>query len=311
MRKRAKYEKLLQLIDKESVTLEVCRKKHPEISSGTFHSIMSILNQHLLVEKIPIGERRIAYEKARGYTIEKGIWILKTYFQEEAKKYQKKPIMPKPPRTNKELTDSKPIIEGGKEIGTDNFAKRRQKYSWCDAAYQILKTENRPLGPTELTQKIMSAELVKSRSKNPVNTVYTCIFQDIKSKGARSRFLKFGRKIGIVEWADRYLDDTVQSELQVTTQTRFWERYKFKEIPNRELLSSIRREIHEIRDFLKGGPTIEPSQEKLCFWVWFCYQFSLYWEGALVFRRINTLKVSPPLYQIIKRIGIICENRRE
>ena len=196
-------------------------------------------------------------------------------------------------------------------VSVDKIAKRRPNYSWCDAAYQILKAENKPLGPTALTEKIKSARLVKSKSRNPVNTVYTCIFQDMKNKGTRSRFMKFGRQIGLVEWADRYLDDHVQTELQVATQTRFWKRYKFKEIPNKELLSSIKGEIQEIRAFLRGDPTVEPSQEKLCFWVWFCYQFSLYWEGALVFRRINTLKVSPPLYQIIKRMGIICENRRE
>jgi hypothetical protein len=196
-------------------------------------------------------------------------------------------------------------------VSTRAPAKRRRNYSWCDAAFQILKAENKPLGPTELTEKIMSRGLVKSKSRTPVSTVYVCILQDMKSKGAKSRFLKFGRKFGLAEWADRYLGDYVQSELQITTQTRFWERYKFKEIPNKELASSMRGEIREIRAFLKGDPTIEPSQEKLCFWVWFCYQFGLYWEGALVFRRINTLKVSPPLYQIIKRMGIICENRRE
>ena len=196
-------------------------------------------------------------------------------------------------------------------VSTDKTTKRRQNYSWCDAAFQILKAENKTLGPTELTEKIMSRGLVKSKSRTPVSTVYVCILQDMKSKGAKSRFLKFGRKFGLAEWADRYLGDYVQSELQVTTQTRFWERYKFKGIPNKELVSSMRGEIREIRGFLKGDPTIEPSQEKLCFWVWFCYQFDLYWEGALVFRRINTLKVSPPLYQIIKRMGIICENRRE
>lgn len=183
-------------------------------------------------------------------------------------------------------------------------------YSWCDAAHEILKKVNRPLGPTELANKIISVGLVKSKSRTPVNTVYTCIWQDMESKGARSRFMKFGSKIGLAEWADRYLGEEIQSELQVDTQVRYWERFKFKEIPDKELLSSVRSEIQEIRSFIKGEPSIEPSQEKLCFWVWFCYQFSLYWEGAAVFRKINPLNVPPPLYQIIKKMGIICENRR-
>jgi len=236
---------------------------------------------------------------------------LKTHPLETTENYQKKATMPKPFQIKEEFAASKSIIKGEREISENDPAQRRRNYSWCDAACQILKAENRPLGPTELTNKIMSAGLVKSRSRTPVNTVYTAIFQDIKSRGARSRFLKFGQKIGLVEWADRYLDEYVQSELKFATQTGFWQRYKFKAISNKELLSSVRTEIREIRSFIKGEPTVEPSQERLCFWVWFCYQFGLYWEGALVFRRINTLKVSPPLYQIIKRMGVICENRRE
>ena len=310
--KRTRYEKLLQLIEKKpTITLEICRKNHPEISSGTFHSTMNTLSKYNLVKKIPLDKRRMSYQKTNEYTIEKGREILKTRFWETTEKSHKKAIMPKPLQAKKEFTASRSIIKREQEISENTPAQRRRNYSWCDAAYQILKAENRPLGPTELTNNIMSAGIVKSKSRSPVNTLYSCIFQDIESKGARSRFMKFDQKIGLVEWADRYLGDYVQRKLQVATQTRYWERYKFKEISNKELLSSIRTEIHEIRAFIKGEPTVEPSQEKLCFWVWFCYQFGLYWEGALVFRRINTLKVSPPLYQIIKKMGIICESRRD
>lgn len=313
IRKRTKYEKLLELIKKKpTITLETCRKFHPEIASGTFHSTMNELSKHYLVKKVRLGKRRIAYQRTSEYTIEKGREVLKTYFQETAKKHEEEVIRPKPLQTSEESADSKfGTVVNASMIPRAHFAKRGRNYTWCDAAYQILKAENRPLGPTELTEKIMSAQLVKSKSRTPVNTVYTCIFQDMKEKGTRSRFMKFGRKFGLAEWADRYLGDYDQSELQVATLTRFWERYKFKEIPNKELLSSVRSEIREIRAFLRGDPSLEPSQEKLCFWVWFCYQFDLYWEGALVFRRINTLKVPPPLYQIIKKMGIICENRRE
>ena len=316
MQKRAKYETLLQLIKDSTLTLKKIQKEHPEISSGTFHSTMNTLSKHNMVKKIPMGKRRIAYRRTSEYTVEKGREILKTHARAQKTRKYGKVIRPKPLQANEEFTASKfdtfpNLFVEVSVIPGVHRGQRRRNYSWCDAAYQILKAENTPLGPTALTEKILSAQLIQSKSRNPVNTVYGCIFQDMKNKGSRSRFMKFGRKIGLVEWADRYLDDYVQSELQVATQTRFWIRYKFKEIPNKELLSSIRGEIREIRTFLKGDPTIEPSQEKLCFWVWFCYQFGLYWEGALVFRRINTLKVSPPLYQIIKKMGIICENRRE
>ncbi len=310
--KRTKYEKLLHLIEKKpTITLEICRENYPEISSGTFHSTINALSKHNLVKRIPLDKRRMSYQKTSEYTIEKGKEILKTHFRETRGKSQKKDIMPKPLQVKEKFTASRSIIKIKQEKSENYSVQRRRNYSWCDAAYQILKAKNRPLGPTELTNNIMSAGLVKSKSRTPVNTLYSCILQNIESKGARSRFMKFDQKIGLVEWADRYLGNYVQKELQVATQTRYWKRYKFKEISNKELLSCIRTEIHEIREFIKGEPSVEPSQEKLCLWVWFCYQFGLYWEGSLVFRRINTLKVSPPLYQIIKKMGIICESRRD
>lgn len=183
--------------------------------------------------------------------------------------------------------------------------------SWCDVAYEVLKIEDRPLGPTELTDKILQLGTVRSKSRTPINTVYGCITQEIKARGSRCRFMKFGRKFGLSEWAERYGDDTYQSELQTDTQTRFTKRFGFREIPEKELLRSIRDEIEEIRSVLKGESDADASPDKLCFWVWFCYRFSLFWEGALLFRRINPLNVSPPMYQMIKKIGIACENRRE
>jgi len=187
----------------------------------------------------------------------------------------------------------------------------RTELSWCDAAYHVLKNEHRPLGPTELAEKIMASRLVKSESRTPINTVYSCILQDMQNKGPRSRFMKYGKKLGLSEWAGTLEDDTYQTELQATTQTQYWKRYGFKEIPDKQLLSLVRNEIQEIRSFLSGQSDGDISQEKLCFWVWFCYQLGLYWEGAFVFRKINALNVPPPLYQAVKKVGIACENRRE
>lgn len=194
---------------------------------------------------------------------------------------------------------------------SDSTRSAHVNLSWCDAAYEILKAENNPLGATELTQKILSSGLVKSRSKNPTTTVYVCIVQDMKTRRARSRFMRYGKRFGLTEWADRYLDDSIQSELHAETQVQFWKHFKFKDIPEKELLTSIRNQIQEIRSFLNGESAGEHGSDKLCFWVWFCYQFGLFWEGALVFKRIDALNVSPPLYQMIKKIGMICENRRE
>jgi len=120
MQNRAKYEKILQLIeDKPRVTLETCRKKHPEISSGTFHLTMNTLSKHNLVKKIPVGKGRLSYQKTNEYTIEKSTEILKAHFRETREKNRKEPIIPKPLQTKEELTVSKPLIKREQE------AKRR------------------------------------------------------------------------------------------------------------------------------------------------------------------------------------------
>jgi len=297
MQRTKKYEKILELIERNpTINIHILRKKLPNISAATFYQTMNILSRHNFVEKIPTDKRSVTYHRTHEYTREKGKEILRSHFQGE-----KEPISKK---ENAQIL-FKPITP--EELAAIN----RQGNSWCDAAYRILKDANKPLGPTELTARILSARLVKSRSRNPVNTVYTCVFQDMKAKGTRSRFMKYGKKIGLAEWADKYLDESFQTELQADTQARYWKRFGFKEIPEKELLTSIRSEVQEIRSFINRETTSEPSPEKLCFWVWFCYQFGLFWEGAIVFRRINILNVPPPLYQIIKKMGIICENRRE
>jgi len=117
MSKSAKYEKILQLVGKKTtISLEDCQKKYPEISSGTFHSTMNTISKHNLVKKIPLGKRRMAYQKTYEYTIEKAIEILKAHHRNLGKKYRKKPIKPQRLRSNQELTVSKSITEEEQEI---------------------------------------------------------------------------------------------------------------------------------------------------------------------------------------------------
>jgi len=296
-----KYERILELIKTNStISLDVLRKKLPDVSSGTFYQVLNTLSKNNLVKKITLDGRSIAYQRTTEYTVEKGSEILKSHSQGQ---------------------EENSLGQSAPERGDGSFFKPaifeetrtpiRQDRSWCDAAYQILKTTNRPLGPTELTERIVRSGLVRSRSKSPVNTVYSCISQDMKTKAVRSRFMKFGKELGLAEWADKYLDDTIHSELDTEIQVRYWGQFKYTEVPEKELVAAVRQEIQEIRSFIRGEAGSEPSQEKLCFWVWFCYQFGLFWEGSLVFRKIDTFNVAPPLYQIIKKMGIICENRRE
>jgi hypothetical protein len=192
-----------------------------------------------------------------------------------------------------------------------NNGDTKSNNSWTEAAYQVLKTENRPLGPTELAKIILSSGLVNSKSNSPASTVYVSIISEIKRKGSRCRFVKIGSKFGLSEQSDKYLDSCIQTDLGRSIQTEFWKRYKFKEVSEKELLKSIREEIQEIQSFLLEETESEVNHDQLCFWVWFCYNMQLFDHGAYVFKRINPLKTNPVLYKLVKKIGNMCELRRE
>jgi hypothetical protein len=192
-----------------------------------------------------------------------------------------------------------------------NNGDTKSNNSWTEAAYQVLKTENRPLGPTELSKKILSKGLISSKSNSPASTVYVSIISEINRKGSRCRFVKVGSKFGLSEQADKYLNNCVQTELGRNIETEFWRRYKFKEVSEKELLKSIREEIQEIQSFLIEETESEVNHDQLCFWVWFCYSMQLFDLGTFVFKRINPLKTNPVLFKLVKKIGNMCELRRE
>ena len=196
-------------------------------------------------------------------------------------------------------------------MGTETTGKTKSNNSWTDAAYKVLKAENKLIGATELAQRILSKGLINSKSNSPASTVYVSIISEMTRKGSRCRFVKVGKKFGLSEQADKYSDSGVQTELNQSTQIEFWRRYKFKEKSEKELLKSIREQIQEIQSFLNEGIDSEVNHDQLCFWVWFCYNMQLFDQGALVFKRINPLKTSPVLYKLVKKIGNMCELRRE
>lgn len=77
------------------------------------------------------------------------------------------------------------------------------------------------------------------------------------------------------------------------------------------LLSSVKEKMFEIREFTNGSSVKCPSNDKLSFWLWFCYEFGLYQEGAILFRKIDKDSVSPDLYKMVRDIGMACERRLE
>ncbi len=188
--------------------------------------------------------------------------------------------------------------------------KKRSKNTWADAAYKILLTENKPLGPTDIANSILDNNLVESKNKSPATAVYISITSEMKRKGSRCRFVKVGQRFGLTEKADQYIESNIHIGFRSKTEVEFWRRYYFKPKSNKELLTSIRALIQEIHAFLTEETDIEINHDQLCFWVWFCYNMQLYNQGALVFKRINPLKTSPILYKLVKKIGNACQLRR-
>lgn len=84
----------------------------------------------------------------------------------------------------------------------------------------------------------------------------------------------------------------------------------FQTIPDEILLSSVQGEISDIRSFLKGVNLSDITPQKLCFWVWFCYRFGLFLEGALIFRKIDLSQISEDQNSLVKKMASVCENRR-
>jgi len=67
--------------------------------------------------------------------------------------------------------------------------------------------------------------------------------------------------------------------------------------------------ISEIRSFLAGSPGINPSNETICYWVWFCYEFGLYQEGAELYREINEDMILRDSFLLTRQLGLACEGR--
>lgn len=67
----------------------------------------------------------------------------------------------------------------------------------------------------------------------------------------------------------------------------------------------LSRHINQIQAFLRGQAG-RPTDEMLCDWVYFCYTFQLYQEGADIFDRIDPAVVQPWLYDRARRLAKVC-----
>ncbi len=67
------------------------------------------------------------------------------------------------------------------------------------------------------------------------------------------------------------------------------------------------REIANIQSYLDGHSSMQPSDEKICDWVYFCYTFELYSEGRDLFALISRNEVNPWYYERTKKLAKLCE----
>ena len=66
------------------------------------------------------------------------------------------------------------------------------------------------------------------------------------------------------------------------------------------------REIAQVLSFLRGRSS-RPSDEKLCDWVHFCYNFGHFAEGRDLFRVVDPSQVHPWYYERTRRLARVCD----
>jgi len=72
----------------------------------------------------------------------------------------------------------------------------------------------------------------------------------------------------------------------------------------------LAREITNIQAYLDGHSSLQPSAEKLCDWVNFCYTFEMYSDGGDLFALISPNEVNTWYYERTKRLAKLCELKK-
>jgi len=84
---------------------------------------------------------------------------------------------------------------------------------------------------------------------------------------------------------------------------------KAKLTPDQTASKVLAREIADIQTYLVGHSSKQPSAEKLCDWVYFCYTFEMYPEGRDLFALIDPDEVHSWYYERTKKLARLCELR--
>jgi len=75
------------------------------------------------------------------------------------------------------------------------------------------------------------------------------------------------------------------------------------------LYKILDQEVETIRVYLQGNSSLQPSGEKLCDWVNFCYTFEMYAEGKDLFYLVSRSDINPWYYERTKKIAKACEQK--
>lgn len=185
-----------------------------------------------------------------------------------------------------------------------------------NAAIEILKRNDKPMHPGEIAEEAERKGLlrgIKPSSNGLKHDMWWVLWHDMKIHGCKS-FLKVGKGLfGLSEWNDRFGIDLkeIRKERSMTARegNKRSRRGPVNDISDGKLLDILKDEIRAIRSFIKGSGSSDPSPDKAYFWIWFCYNFELYQEGALLFRKIDCDKIPQEFRNTIRKLGLICEEK--
>lgn len=179
----------------------------------------------------------------------------------------------------------------------------KSKIPFKSAAYVILRLENRPMTSREITEIALQMGILETKGKTPHSTMSARLYCDIIDKKEKSRFMKFGPDLfGLREWEGREDIKSLIGKRKGPKEIK----PKDVNVDDFSMLQKFKKELENIKTFIENNnPSIETN--RLCFWVWFCYTFGFYREGALIFRRIEKEKVQQDFYSIVRIIGEACE----
>ncbi len=138
------------------------------------------------------------------------------------------------------------------------------RLSFLDAAYEVLKSEGKPMSGEEITQKALERDLIETRGKTPWASIRAQLYVNIRDRGLNSKFVKVGRNLfGLGKWGGK-------SGLSIQTHRKKALTTKTYNTSDEKLLAVFKDEIRAIRNFIKGSGGANPSPYKSYFWIWFC-----------------------------------------